>query len=205
MAELVLGEGFGREKIVAGKSVLHFAPEVFLRPFFQQHAGKYVTADFFAEGYSHKDIDLEIDISDMQQVADNNYDLCIAIDVLEHVPDDVQGIAEIYRILRNGGCAILSVPQKDNLEETIRDPRVTDPEERLLKYGQRDHLRIYGCDFGDMLTRAGFKVEIVDENSFPQKMAEKNVLFPPVMSNRELVTNFRKIYFGLKSKSLSRE
>jgi SAM-dependent methyltransferase len=198
MAELVHGKRFGREKIVAGKAVLHFAPEVFLRPFFQQYAGKYVTADFLAAGYSHKDIDLEMDISDMQQVADNSYDLCIAIDVLEHVPDDVKAIGEIYRILSKGGYAILSVPQKDNLKKTIGDPRVTDPEERLLKYGQRDHLRIYGSDFCDMLTRGGFKVEIVDEHSFPLRMAEKHVLFPPILSNRELVTNFRKIYFALK-------
>ncbi len=186
-----------RTEIVAQKwSVLHFAPERFLRPFIEEHSQEYTTADRLAPGYAYEGIDLEIDISDMKGIADKSYDICIAIDVLEHVPDHIKAMKELFRILKPGGYAILSVPQKDDLEKTIEDPNITDPEERLRNYGQEDHLRIYGFDFKDMLASAGFKVKIVDEKSFPEKIARRNVLYPPVMSDREFVTNFRKIYFA---------
>jgi hypothetical protein len=41
------------------------------------------------------------------------------------------------------------------------DPSVTDPEQRLARFGQRDHVRVYGRDFEDRLREAGFDVEIV--------------------------------------------
>jgi hypothetical protein len=100
--------------------------------------------------------------------------------------------------LKPGGYAILSVPQKDHLGRAIGDPDITDPEERLLEYGQRDHLRIYGWDFKEMLSSAGFNVAIVNEKSFPKRYAKKHVLYPPILSTRELATNFRKIYFARK-------
>lgn len=42
--------------------------------------------------------------------ADASFDLVIAMDVLEHIDDDDQAAAEICRILRPGGVAIVTVP-----------------------------------------------------------------------------------------------
>lgn len=42
--------------------------------------------------------------------ASNTFDVVTCLDVLEHIPDDTKGIAEIYRILKPGGIAIIFVP-----------------------------------------------------------------------------------------------
>jgi SAM-dependent methyltransferase len=42
--------------------------------------------------------------------APNAFDLVLATDVIEHVDDDAQAIAEIARILKPGGVALITVP-----------------------------------------------------------------------------------------------
>lgn len=46
----------------------------------------------------------------MQPFATNSFDAVVALDVLEHVPDDAAAFAEIARVLRPGGVVVLSVP-----------------------------------------------------------------------------------------------
>jgi SAM-dependent methyltransferase len=198
VAALTRIESLHKDKLLAGKAVLHFAPEEFLKPFFAEGSGKYIKADLIAPGYDYRDIDVQVDISNMDGIPNGAYDVCIAIDVLEHVPDDRAAVREVHRILKPGGYGILSVPQKDNLERTIDDPFITDPDERLLKFGQRDHLRIYGLDFKDMLAGSGFEVYIVDENSFKAAFVKRHVLRPPVRGDHPFVTNFRRVYFARK-------
>lgn len=40
----------------------------------------------------------------------NSVDIIIAMDVIEHLDNDINGIKEIYRTLKNGGVIIISVP-----------------------------------------------------------------------------------------------
>jgi len=42
--------------------------------------------------------------------ADATFDLVTALDVVEHLDDDVAGLAEMRRVLKVGGCALLFVP-----------------------------------------------------------------------------------------------
>ncbi|HEX7409744.1 MAG TPA: methyltransferase domain-containing protein [Candidatus Binatia bacterium] len=39
-----------------------------------------------------------------------SFDLVTAIDVIEHIPDDVAGLREIHRVLRPGGTVVITVP-----------------------------------------------------------------------------------------------
>jgi SAM-dependent methyltransferase len=135
----------------------------------------------------------------MQGVESGEYDLLIACDVLEHVKDDKLAMREVSRVLRGGGYAILTVPQKDGLEVTYEDPTITDPLERKKHFGQLDHLRFYGQDFPRFLEAAGFQVAVVDEKSFPEAIVKKHVLFPPILSTTPLATNYRKVFFAHKS------
>lgn len=41
---------------------------------------------------------------------DNSFDLVTALDVMEHLDDDLAGFAEIHRVLRPGGRALVLVP-----------------------------------------------------------------------------------------------
>lgn len=184
---------FSFERLVKNKNVLHFAPEEFIQRRLVSHAATYTTADLF-----NPRRDLQIDISDMPSVESEFYDLVIACDVLEHVPNDRRAMCELVRVLRPAGFAILTVPQQDYLETTFEDPEVTDPDERLRRFGQSDHLRIYGDDFPQLLEAAGFRVTSVDESCFSADSVERQVLAPPERSTRPLATNFRKVFFAQK-------
>lgn len=191
-------EDFSAEKLLLDKRIIHFAPESYLQKKIIKFSNKYLTADFFSDGYFYEHIDLRISISDMQSIPDNSIDCLIAIDVLEHVAQDRKALGEIKRILKKSGYCILSVPQKDNLEITEEDTSLTDSKTREQRFGQFDHLRIYGNDFKERLEEVGFAVSVVDKSSFEESLVNRHVLFPPVLSTLPLATNFRKIYFGMK-------
>ena len=198
LASLSLLEDFNFKKLINGKRVLHFAPEKHLEKIISQQAGFYRTADFFTDGYSYQNIDFNIDISDMKNIENESYDCVIACDVLEHVPNHRQGISEVFRVLKPNGYCIFTVPQKDNLAETIEDLTITNPKERERIFGQYDHLRIYGDDFVDILSKSGFDVTAVNETFFDKEIAERYVLYPPILSKNPLATNYRKVFFGRK-------
>jgi SAM-dependent methyltransferase len=193
IAAVTMGTEIGIETLIKDKRILHFAPEKALSHFFKGHASEYVTADLYRDN-----TDLTLNMCDMCNVADSSFDLVIACDVLEHVPDDSSALLEIWRILSIQGWAILTVPQKDNLPSTYEDQNIKTPEGRKKAFGQEDHLRIYGDDFGWFLESHGFNVIIVDERTFDSSIVEKHVLFPPILSEHPLATNHRKIYFAQK-------
>lgn len=53
-------------------------------------------------------------------IKDNSLDVAFLLEVLEHVPNERVVLAEIYRVLKNGGVFFLSVPHKGMTE--IFDP-----------------------------------------------------------------------------------
>jgi SAM-dependent methyltransferase len=101
---------------------------------------------------------LRVDLTEMQ-FADDEFDVIICNHVLEHIPDDRTAMAELLRVLRPGGFAVLLVPDPHKLERTIEDPDAP-PEERARRFGQADHVRLYGADYEDRLKEAGFGVRI---------------------------------------------
>lgn len=199
VASFTLPDQFSFARIIKGKSVLHFAPEKLTGEIIQGNAKVYKTADLLTEGYSYDKIDYFVDISSMKEIMSETFDCVIACDVLEHVPDHISAIKETYRVLKKGGYAVFTVPQKDNLEITYEDLTIKDPEERTKTFGQFDHLKIFGNDFGDMLSDNGFEVAVISEKNFDKEIVERYVLFPPVLSKNPLATNYRKIFFGRKN------
>jgi len=87
--------------------------------------------------------------------SESTFDAIICYHVLEHIPDDIQAMQELYRVLQPGGWAILQVPIW--AEETVEDPAVP-IEEYAAVYGHKDHVRRYGLDYKDRLASVGFKV-----------------------------------------------
>ncbi|MGB9876962.1 MAG: class I SAM-dependent methyltransferase [bacterium] len=41
---------------------------------------------------------------------DNSFDLVLALDLLEHLPDDMKGLSEMHRVLKKGGSLLITVP-----------------------------------------------------------------------------------------------
>ena len=135
--------------------LLHFAPEAVFRGGL---AGlphlDYVTADL-APGRAA----VRVDIARVP-FADGSFDAILCNHVLEHVTDDRRAMAELLRVLRPGGWAIVQVPQRSRMPATLEDASVTDPRERAHRFGQSDHLRLYGGDYADRLREAGFAVTV---------------------------------------------
>lgn len=145
------------------KRMLHVAPEAIIRDKFRKLLGNnYITSDICAGA-----ADVQMDICDIK-LPDNSFDAIMCNHVLEHVPDDLKAMSEFRRVLTPGGVAFLMVPI--TVEKTFEDPSITDPEERLRVFGQKDHVRRYGVDFIDRLRSVGFNVECFS----PDKVASKS-------------------------------
>ena len=65
---------------------------------------------------------------------------------------------ELLRVLRPGGWALLQSPVDPRSAHTDEDPDAP-PEERARRFGQADHLRLYGRDYPERLAAAGFSVD----------------------------------------------
>ena len=135
-----------------GRRLLHFAPEPLLDPVFSRLPGiERVTADL------HAPADLRLDISNIG-LPDSSFDLILCSHVLEHVPDDRAAMRELGRVLAGGGLALVLVPYRPAVT-TYEDPSITSPLERMVAFGQQDHVRIYGTDLTERLGEAGFEVD----------------------------------------------
>lgn len=133
--------------------LLHFAPEPFLDPLFERLEASgvdRVTADLFIPA------DLQLDITDMD-LPDDSFDSIICSHVLEHVPDDEAAMGEMHRVLKPGGTLLVLVPFRPE-HQTYEDPAITKPFDRMMAFGQHDHVRFYGADLVDRLRAAGFDV-----------------------------------------------
>ena len=108
------------------------------------HHGHYVTAGH-----------IKADICDLP-FEDKTYDLILCNHVLEHIPDDLKAMSELYRVLKKGGTLIAQVPLDENRNSTFEDDSITDPQKRTEIFGQYDHLRIYGLDYYNRLSSVGF-------------------------------------------------
>ncbi|MDR1526527.1 MAG: methyltransferase domain-containing protein [Dysgonamonadaceae bacterium] len=138
-------------------NILHIAPEAHLYPVFRRNIPHehYICGDKFEEGYTYGRHVQPMDITSIEWASDF-FHLIICNHVLEHVPDDRQAMRELYRVLKPGGKAILQVPISLVLSETFEDFSITSPAERERVFGQHNHCRIYGQDYGKRLEEAGF-------------------------------------------------
>jgi len=103
--------------------------------------------------------DLRLDLQALP-FPDRSVDAILCSHVLEHVADARRALAELHRVLRPGGWAILQSPVDAQRATTFEDPRVTGAAERERVFGQRDHARIFGRDYPLWLARAGFEVRV---------------------------------------------
>ncbi len=138
------------------QQVLHFAPEGTI----SVRLGALPNIDYLTADLDPTQAMVQMDITDIDR-PDASFDVIFASHVLEHVPDDVQAMRELRRILRPDGWAVLEVPIYGTT--TIEDPTLTDPAERTRRFGQHDHVRMYGQDgvFAARLAEAGFDVTVV--------------------------------------------
>lgn len=147
--------------------VLHVAPEqVFYQKFRSFSHWDYTTTDLYSPL-----ADVKADLCKLP-FEDHVYDLILCNHVLEHIPDHLQALSELYRVLKKGGTLIAQVPLDLNREKTFEDPTITDPQERSRIFGQYDHVRIYGKDYSDFLNQTGFSSQCIP---YTEQLTKKEI------------------------------
>ena len=133
----------------------------------------YTTADLISPW-----ADIKMDVHEIPY-EENSFDVVICNHVLEHVDDDLKVMSEFYRILKTNGWGIFQVPIDNTLNKTFEDSTIIDPKEREKHYGQSDHVRQYGLDFGNRLKSVGFNV--TEDNFINELSADivKRYALPP--------------------------
>lgn len=105
----------------------------------------------------------------------DKFDVCTSTEVFEHVPDDVKGFKEIFRVLQDNGVFIFTVPLHDTDKTVNRVSLENGKMVYLMKPEYHDDsirgvaevlvYRDYGRDVVEKLLSVGFsKVEIIEES-----------------------------------------
>lgn len=117
-----------------------------------------------------------IQCQDVQNLThlNNSFDLCTSTEVFEHVPDDMKGFSEIFRVLKTNGIFVFTVPIDLENKTVERARQMSDgkidymhsPEYHFDPIRGHENIlvfRNYGYDISDKLKKAGFdKVEFIN-------------------------------------------
>lgn len=141
---------------ITGKCVLHFAPERHLSRFIEEAMPEvHIRCDL----HPWTDDIVQADLLDLP-FPDRHFDLLIANHVLEHVGDDRRAVAEVARVLKPGGYAILQTPYSSVLERTWEDEGIASAQARFQAFGQEDHVRLYGKDIINRIAQQGLESRV---------------------------------------------
>ena len=76
----------------------------------------------------------------------------------------------MFRILRPGVFFIVSFPMDPSIDLLDEDPEIQTDEDRLKRYGQIDHKRVFGINAELFLREAGFEVEKISGEAYPEEI-----------------------------------
>ena len=135
--------------------LLHVSPQYSLsRRLIDMPTLDYVSVDI----EDRANISLKMDIT-ATSFESSMFDAAICIHVLEHIQEDLLAMKELYRVLKPGGWAIISVPIRLH-QKTYEDPSIITPEARERAFGEKGHMRFYGYDLKERLEACGFQVQL---------------------------------------------
>jgi SAM-dependent methyltransferase len=103
--------------------------------------------------------------------ADNTFDAVLLSEILEHIDQDVEGLREVYRVLKPGGVVAITVPNAnypflwDPINKTLEAVFGTHIGKGPLAGIWANHVRLYTAEkLRSSVVTAGFKVE--EERAF---------------------------------------
>ena len=138
--------------LTAPLRLLHVAPS---DPMYAERLGRMPNVDYVSADLDDPAASEHWDITAIPH-PDASFDAILCSHVLEHVRDDRRAMAELHRVLRPGGWAVIQSPV-DWTRDATWEEEVTDAE---AVFGQADHVRFYGRDYDDRLREAGFGVSV---------------------------------------------
>jgi hypothetical protein len=146
--------------------ILHIAPEypvaMKMRNLPQSMGFHYHCIDKRTQGYYYPKWVLNGDITALD-FADDQFDWVIANHVLEHIPDLQSALNEVKRVLKPTGKAIFMVPLSQSQPTEDGCTLVTGEwtclltkKQKIERFGQHDHLRLFGTDMDQIFKKMGF-------------------------------------------------
>lgn len=168
---LVLGLDALDPLLRSSSVLLDVAPSRCMIPKLRERVGVsgYISFDL---GLDERPVDVYGDLTQLPFV-DGSIDVLVAFHVLEHIPDDRLAMREIRRVIGDRGIAVLQVPFRLGAP-TDEDP-AAGSKERIARFGQRDHVRLYGDrDFEQRLADVGLRVSrFIATEQFPSECAAR--------------------------------
>ena len=151
--------------------MLHVGPEKQFRDRFPKKFGAYSSAALEGKGVDHN-----VDLCDLP-FSERSFDIVIAAHVLEHIREDRMALANIHRVLRPGGFAILQVP--------VFGPQTVEyPAPNPLEW---DHVRAPGEDYFDRYEEIFSSVEKFRSSDFDQRYQPFVFGASPGLKNEDIV------------------
>ena len=142
-------------------SLVHIAPEYcYLEKLKNIATIQYLPGDKMVKGYGKQEGIAYMDLLKLD-IADNAIDYVLCNHVLEHIPDDITAMKEMFRVLKRQGSAIITVPIDESRDKTYEDFSITSPAAREKHFGQWDHVRWYALDIKERLESVGFDAKVV--------------------------------------------
>lgn len=149
--------------MLKSSKILYFAPEHSMMLWLKRNNIRCETADLYGEA------DYKLDIQNTG-LPNEMYDVIICNHVLEHVDNFRAALREMYRVLRSKGIFICSFPMDPKIEFLDEDMTIVTNEERLRRFGQIDHKRVFGMKSERILEDAGFAVEKISGETYPEEI-----------------------------------
>ncbi|HET8804168.1 MAG TPA: methyltransferase domain-containing protein [Aequorivita sp.] len=149
-----------------GIKLLHISPEYcFYKKLKDKINIQYIPVDKFEPGYDYFSLTKDFDLLEPSLLPEQ-YDFIICNHVLEHIIDDKTAISNLFKVLKIGGTAIVSVPILVQNAPTYENYSIVTPKERKKHFGQWDHVRHYGTDIENRFTDAGFEVKTINSENY---------------------------------------
>ena len=145
------------------------ADDDIFRKYFNGNAN-YVSSIYSDEHAVGSKIENNVFCQDLEKTTflNNSFDIVITEDVLEHVRNYEKAFEEIYRILKNGGLHIFTIPFMFDRETLVRIDTSTDEDINILppEYhgdgirGKIIAYRTFGFDLYNKLAKIGFNTMV---------------------------------------------
>ncbi|MFN5682146.1 MAG: class I SAM-dependent methyltransferase [Bacteroidota bacterium] len=152
--------------------ILHVAPELPIANAIRNHPSfssiHYECIDKKTKGYYYPSWVKQGDITALGYPS-HHFDIIIANHVLEHIVDLSTALAELRRVLKPTGVAIFMVPMSTthptddgctNMNNQSNFQLLEN--ECISRFGQRDHVRLFGNDMSDILSLHKWKITFIN-------------------------------------------
>lgn len=127
--------------------VAHFAPELGIAQKLHEKCGdRYRAFDYEPSRYRFDFTRVEkVNLCEkISEIATGSLDLVVHNHVLEHVPCNVwRALQRLDSLLKPGGAHVFTLPVVSDYYREDLDPRLS-PQERTSRFGQDDHMRMFG-------------------------------------------------------------